>query len=241
MVLVRQAPRRFFDVSFMVTRQCDLECPFCMYDSSPRIHDRLDPSLARSFIASLALERINSFGFYGGEPAVALKEFGEVALMLPKGAPRFVITNGAWSKGKAKTEEFLGWALLHQMHVYVSSTAYHQRFQDRERLEELAEEHDWVTLKPGERKGDFIPMGKLAHLKVNCTQMCVKHERPTRLAVQPDGSVLFQNCDGRYPIVGQAEEGFRVLRERVETMYEKGFMSVCPFFKPEAFAQGMAS
>ena len=218
----------------MVTRQCDLECPFCMYDSSPRIHDRLDPGLARSFIGSLDMERINSFGFYGGEPAVALAEFGEVAIMLPFQTPRFVITNGAWSRDEAKTQEFLAWARQHRMQVHVSSTAYHMKFQDRPRLEALADEHDWVTLKPGERKGDFIPMGKLGHLPVNCSQLCVRHERPTRLAVQPDGSVLFQNCDGRYPTVGHASEGFGAIRERVEALYAGGFAPVCPFFKEPA-------
>ena len=86
-------------------------------------------------------------------------------------------------------------------------------------------------LKPGERKGDFIPMGKLGHLQVNCTQLCMRHERPTRIAVQPDGSVIFQNCDGRYPQVGWADEGFPAIRARVEELYLSGFASVCPFYR----------
>lgn len=228
MVLVRSALRSAYDVSFMVTRQCDLECPFCMYDSSPRVKDRLDIGVAKAFVASLEMERVNSFGFYGGEPAVAMAEFGQVAEMLPVGKPRFVISNGVWSKDKAKTEEFLAWAKGHQMAVYVSSTPYHQKFQDRAYLERLAEADGTLTLKEAEKKGDFIPMGKLGHLKVNCSQMCVKHERATRIAIQPDGSVIFQNCDGRYPVVGQASEGFKVLRERIEELYSGGFKSVCP-------------
>ena len=54
-------------LGFMVTLNCDLECPFCMYNSSPKVQDQMPFGALQNFISTIQPGRINSFGFYGGD------------------------------------------------------------------------------------------------------------------------------------------------------------------------------
>ena len=63
---------RMYDLSFMYTTRCDLTCAFCMYNSGPETDDAIDLEKLRSWLATVDMNRIASFGAYGGEVGVAL-------------------------------------------------------------------------------------------------------------------------------------------------------------------------
>ena len=218
--------RQLFDVSFIASFKCDLACTFCMYSSGPDVDGELDPAIAQQFINTIDLDCVNAFGLYGGEPALFLPQNTAILHMLPRHKPKFVISNGTWSCSDEQTREFMGWADEWRLRVFVSSTPQHQRAQDRAVLRALAEA-DRIVLKPAETK--FIPMGRLVHPNAQCTRLCDRDEKPTRIALQPDGMIMFQNCDGDYPAIGTAAEGFRTIRERlIARAWRK-----CPLYETE--------
>lgn len=215
--------RQLFDISFMVSLECDLECSFCMYRSGPEAKGLLSLELVRSFINSLDPIAVNGFGLYGGEPSLFLKENQEIIYLLPPRKPVFVITNGAWSTDVERTDKFIEFALANRLYVIVSGTAEHRRNQNLKVLQALKEEFgNGIRLK--EAEANFIPMGRLDRLPLTCTKRCDWDERPTRIAIKPSGDVIFQTCDGSYPVVGRASEGFPVIQKRLQ---EK-FWHSCP-------------
>lgn len=218
-----------YDLSFLYTRRCDLECPFCMYDSSPRVDDALDLPQLERFLRTVDFELVHACGFYGGEPAVALDGFGSIAMLLPDDVPRFVITNGTWSRDEARTIRFLSWVLRHKMAVFVSGTPYHRRHQDRAKLEQIAASYFGVTLKESDE--ELLPMGKLSGGYVDCSLKCFWAVGPLRLAVMPDGTIIYQTCDGVYPAVGTIQDSFYQVHRRVGKLREEGFRSVCPHWE----------
>jgi len=201
-----------YDISFMATLKCDLECPFCMYDSSPEKDDIIDFDLLSGFIKTIDMDMVNAFGFYGGEPAVAMNLFGEVVELLPPQKPKFVITNGAWSTNPDKTEKFLSWAKSYNMKVFVSGTKYHQKFQDLKILEELANNGSVILKEPDSK---MLPMGKLSHAHVKCSKKCLSYKCCTRIAVRPDNAIIFQNCDGVYPVIGNIGQDFGIIHQMI--------------------------
>lgn len=218
--------RHLFDVSFMASLHCDLECSFCMYNSGPTVDDEIDLEQAQKFVNSLDLQAVNAFGLYGGEPSLRMFVNTRIIQMLPKNKPVFVITNGTWSR-TLKRDLFLKWANFHKLHVIVSGTAEHIRHQDRSWLETYAASNpERFRLKKAETS--FIPMGRLGHLPTVCSQKCDSDLNPTRIAMKPNGDIIFQTCDGSYPVVGRAEEGFPVIRERLE---KKQWQTLCPVWR----------
>src|SRR5208282_2307253 len=161
--------RHLYDISFIVSFRCDLACTFCMYSSNPDVVGELDPAVAQRFISTIDLDRVNAFGLYGGEPALFIPQNTAILRMLPKNKPKFVITNGTWSRSPKLTQEFMDWANEWGLRVFVSSTPQHQRAQDRAVLFVLAAA-DRITLKPAET--NFIPMGQLARPGAKCTRVC---------------------------------------------------------------------
>lgn len=231
-----------YDISFMYSKHCDLACTFCMYASSPDVHDALDLSQLKWWLKTLRYHRVNSFGFYGGEPWLFMREYDWIIQMLPQAyngpdyrlipaIPLFVITNGTWSKNPVTTLEFLDWAGNHNMKVFVSGTDQHVRFQDRKVLEMVARAHpDWIVLKKPDTT--ILPMGNLLGKPVSCTVRCQEKKRPARIAIQPDGTIIFQSCDGVYPVVGTIKEDFNNVDGRIQRMiYDEGFSRVCPYYK----------
>jgi molybdenum cofactor biosynthesis enzyme MoaA len=48
------------DLSFMVSKFCDLRCTFCMYSSGPEVEDHVDMAALRRFIATVDHQKIVS-------------------------------------------------------------------------------------------------------------------------------------------------------------------------------------
>jgi len=222
-----------FDLSFIYTKRCDLECPFCMYSSGPDVNDSIDLDALAKWLGTVDMEHIASFGLYGGEVGIALAGFGACMDMATALAdkPRFVITNGSWSTNIARTTEFIEFVMKYRCHVVVSGTPEHRRHQNRSVLEALKEEQpDAITLKPKDE--NFHAMGRLeGKMKFSCSMKCMWWEKASRIAVQPDGTIIYQNCDGVYPVVGNLSEPFDVVRERVSQMKASGFGRVCPHYE----------
>ncbi|GAF76804.1 unnamed protein product, partial [marine sediment metagenome] len=56
----------------------------------------------------------------------------------------------------------------------------------------------------------LLPMGRNATEEWNCTRRCLRDKKPKRFAVMPNGNIIFQTCDGVYPIVGNIENPFNL-------------------------------
>lgn len=222
-----------YDLSFMYTKRCDLRCSFCMYNSGPEVTENIDLEKLREWLDTVYFGLIASFGVYGGEVSVALGGYRSIMDMVSERAtrPHFCITNGAWSTSIEKTREFLNFCGDYRMFIVISGTPEHRKFQNREVIEMLkAEQPDAIRLKPPEE--NFHAMGRLINLKRPCTQKCLSWNKALRIAVQPDGSIIFQNCDGNYPKVGNIAEPFAMLHERITRLRQQGFMEVCPHARP---------
>lgn len=224
---------RNYDLSFMYTKRCDLACSFCMYRSGPAVQGTLDLAKLEHWLHTVDPERIASFGVYGGEPGIDLMGFGRCLVLAERiigVRPRFVITNGTWSTDAARTERFLDWAGQHRLSIVVSGTPEHRKFQDRKVLENLAAQQPTaIRLKPEEE--NLHAMGRLeGKMPFSCSMKCVSWDRALRIAVQPDGSVIYQNCDGVYPVVGTISETFTEIDSRVQLCRQDGFARVCPMF-----------
>jgi len=202
-----------------------------MYSSGPDVAENLDIKQLAVWLGTVEMDRIAIFGVYGGEPSIDLDGFGwcmDLVVHLDK--PHFVITNGSWSLSRSGTAEFLTWCAKYCMHIVVSGTPEHREYQDREILEGLAAQYpDVFRLKPEQE--NFHPMGRLAgKMPFSCSRKCMTWNRALRIAVQPDGTIIFQNCDGEYPVVGSIREPFSVLDERVQAARRDGFDEVCNHF-----------
>lgn len=221
---------RRYDLSFMYTKRCNLACPFCMYSSGPAVNDALDIGKLRQWLPTVDMDLIASFGAYGGEVSINLREYSEIFNLLPAGKPRFCISNGAWSTDRDKTDEFIRWCADHRMFLVVSGTPEHRKYQDRAMLNAIKEAYpDAIRLKP--EYEEFHPMGRLAGaFPVNCDVKCMWWKRALRVAVQPNGTIIFQNCDGVYPVVGSIDESFSTLDETVQRLRRNGFGSICPYY-----------
>jgi organic radical activating enzyme len=224
---------RNFDLSFMATLRCNLRCSFCMYNSGPEVNDQLDLALLERWLRTVDPTRISSFGLYGGEPSVDLRSFGRCMVLAKKvvgDRPGFVITNGSWSTDAEKTELFIFFAQMHQLFIVVSGTPEHRKFQNRDVLETLASTYpNAIRLKPKEE--NYHAMGRLeGKMPFSCSQKCMSWNKALRIAVQPDGSILFQNCDGVYPVVGTISEPFSALVQRVDRMRNCGFAERCSHY-----------
>ena len=218
-----------FDLSFMYTKRCDLTCPFCMYSSSPDVNDALDLKALKDWLGTVDYDQIASFGVYGGEVGVDLKGFGAcLDLVNHFDKPQFLITNGTWSTDWDRTVEFLRFASAYRCHVVISGTPWHRRHQNRGLLLIIkAEQPDAFTLKPKEE--NFHAMGKLeGKMKFSCSYKCMSWKKASRIAVQPDGTIIFQNCDGIYPVVGTLDDPFPMIAARVLEMRADGFGEICP-------------
>lgn len=219
-----------YDLSFMYTKKCDLFCSFCMYESGPDINDALDINKLGQWLGTVDPSLIASFGVYGGEVGIDLIGFGKcLDLVQHFDRPRFVITNGTWSMDVDRTLEFMEFCCKYHLHIVVSGTPWHRKHQDRKVLERLKEVQPKVfTLKPIEE--GFHAMGRLAgKMEFSCSEKCLSWDRTLRIAVQPDGSIIYQNCDGVYPVVGNIDENFIKINERVQAMRKKDFSSVCSY------------
>jgi len=200
------------DLSIMPSLKCDLTCPFCMYYCSPKNNLTLNIEKLKAFLKTVDWKKVTNVGFYGGEPAIKTALYQQFINLIPKTIPRFTITNGTWSTSPRRTKNFLNFCSRNRLVVFVSGTHYHQKFQDRNVLQKRAGQGR-VRLKD---EDELHPMGRLQKECWTCTHKCLWHQQPIRLAVFPTGHIIFQNCDGVYPVVGDCSNIFtEVFRKAV--------------------------
>ena len=184
-----------------------------MYDAGPDNDAVLDLEATRRFLGTVDWDRVNSCGFYGGEPSVDLPVYQRFVDLIPAETPRFVITNGSWSTGPiGQIMEFLKFCADNHMGIVVSGTPEHREHQDRNVLEALAAESEGIRLKGDDR---IHAMGRAARESWTCGFRCQGYTIPTRLAVMPGGDIIFQNCDGVYPVVQRYEQTFVGIGPRI--------------------------
>ncbi len=197
-----------FDLSFIPSYKCNLKCWFCMYDCSPSNKEKLDIEKAKNFITDIDLSKINQFGFYGGEISIDLPLYQKFINIIPKNIPKFTITNGSWSRSTKNTNIFLDFISKNNIYTKVSSTNEHKKFQNQEVLIEVVNKRkykDIIKIKENDdTKTKLLPMGRLSNQGFSCSLKCTKipSDQPFRIALEPSGNIMFQNCDGIYPIVG---------------------------------------
>jgi len=206
---------KLVDLSFMPSLQCDLSCGHCMYNSSPTNTASLDLVQTRLFTKTVDWDVINSCGFYGGEPGINLPLYAEFINLVPKSTPRFTITDGTWSRTQGRTAKFVEWALEHNLQVFVSSTPYHLPYQNLDILLEVCEKYHSFTIKGDDT---IIPMGRMAKDGWTCGFKCRSFTGPVRFAVTPGGNIIFQSCDGVYPVVGTYKKSFDNLLKVYESV-----------------------
>ena len=220
-----------YDLSFMYTTRCDLSCSFCMYNSSPEVRDAIDLDKLKKWLDTVDMNRIASFGVYGGEVSVDYDGFSKCFdLVSHLDRSHFVITNGTWSTDLQTTKEFLEFSTKYNCYIVVSGTPEHRRHQNRKVLEDLKTEYpEGINLKPKEE--GFHAMGRLeGKMKFSCSRKCIHWDRASRIAIQPNGEIIFQNCDGIYPVVGTLDDSFSKIDKRITNMKEHGFYDVCSHF-----------
>jgi len=209
MVKINVDKTRRIDFSFMPSLQCDLTCDHCMYDSSPWNKAELDFERTAHFVETMDWSIINACGFYGGEPGIKLEMYSRFIELVPDSIPKFTITDGTWSRTKGRTAKFVEFANRHKLQTFVSSTPFHTPHQDREVLERVCNENELFILKGDDK--DIIPMGRMATKIWQCSFRCRTDSRPLRFALKPGGNIIFQTCDGVYPVVGSYNRPFREL------------------------------
>lgn len=201
------------DFSIMPSLECNLRCSFCMYDCCPERKQQIDLKALESFLSTIPLELINSYGLYGGEPSINLPLYTSIIALLPATASIFIITNGSWSKPKDK--EFVDFVMSFDLTCFISSTPEHKEHQDLEYLEAITKlfRKNFI-IKGDDTQGRLLRMGRGAFIGLEelpyCTVKCVQGMCPKRLAVMPNGDVIFQSCDGVYPVVGNIESPFNL-------------------------------
>ena len=197
------------DFSFMPSLQCDLSCAHCMYNSSPLNKAELDFERTARFAETVGWRLINSCGFYGGEPGINIPMYERFMGLVPGGIQKFTITDGTWSRTPGRTRKFMDFAKNNDLQVFISSTEHHTPYQDRDRLELVCRDDSRFVIKDSDE--DRIPMGRLATEKWSCSFRCEWDKRPKRFALKPDGTIIFQTCDGVYPMVGTYNNTFETL------------------------------
>lgn len=203
------------DFSIIPSFKCNLECWFCMYDCGPNNEIKLDYWETLSFISEFDWNKINAFGFYGGEPSIEMDLYQDFISMIPSKIPRFVITNGVWSNDLKFASAFLTWCSTNRLHIIVSGTPEHIANQDREYLEYLNREcPNGLELK----KADVIHAQGRAknydNVSRDCEYTCQRSDRNMRLGLRPDGNVIFQNCHGEYHTIQTYKDGFNGMYEK---------------------------
>lgn len=179
-----------------------------MYNSSPTNLATLDLEKTKSFIETIDWGKINSCGFYGGEPGINIPLYEQFIKLTPSSTPRFTITNGTWSRTKGRTKAWVEFVQRNNLQVFISSTSYHSLHQDLLRLYVTSEVNSF-TIKTEDDK--IVPMGRAERDVWACGLKCKNFTGPVRFAVKPGGAIIYQSCDGVYPVVGTYQESFTSL------------------------------
>ena len=185
--------------------------------------DELDTEKAVEFINRVPLSKINRFGLYGGEISIDYPLYQKFIDILPKGRKRFTITNGSWSLSKKRTIVFINFIARNSIWAKVSSTPEHIKYQNRRVLLRLQEflPHRIYIKEVDDTEHRLLPMGRLSDLPFSCTMKCIRAKDPYRIAMRPDGKVIFQSCDGVYPIVGCWKDSLSDIELEVKRIINK--------------------
>lgn len=196
------------DFSIMPTLECNLKCSFCMYDCSADSKLQIDFRKLKRFLYSIPTGLVNSFGLYGGEPSINIPLYERVIALLPRLTPKFVITNGTWTK--PYNDQFPAFVSKYGLQCFISSTPEHKMFQDSYITRVISDSFGNYTIKDDDTQKRLSPMGRNATGKWSCTGRCLNNKKPRRFAAMPDGNIIFQSCDGVYPVVGCIDSPFNL-------------------------------
>jgi len=182
------------DLSFMVSLQCNLQCPHCQYDAGPGHNEDIDIARLKDFMMSARFDwdSFNSFGFYGGEPSLDLDKWGLYILMVDQiqkyevygsrrykrwRKPMWMITNGTWSTSDVKFHQMIDFAYQHNLEVFISTTPYHKKHQDVDKLKILVSSSKHFKFKKDDTKSRLLPMGRSYDADWYCT--CLLYTSPS--------------------------------------------------------------
>lgn len=210
------------DLSFIPSLRCNLHCPHCMYDAGPNKFQVINIRKLEEFTDTIDWDKINSCGFYGGEPSIEKPLYTEVMGLIPINIKIWIITNGSWSRNEMSYYNFVDWAYKHSLQVFISSTPYHKQYQNVKAIEHLVKNTDWIEIKADDTKESLLPMGRNYKEGWTCSKKCKRSSTPLRYAVMPSGEIIYQNCDGIYPTVGHYSTPFdKVLQAEIKCKYRE--------------------
>ena len=212
--------------SFIPSLKCNNQCSFCMYGASPDNKQTLSYDTTAKWMKSVVWDRVIGWGLYGGEPFIEMQLYERFYQLLPEELPKFVITNGTWSKSDTDAKNFLQWS-VGKFHIVVSGTTEHRRHQSVNFIKKLARQFDGAITYKDEYE-EMHPMGRLSKPDWNCLKKCLWHETVTRLAIFVTGHIILQNCDGVYPVIGHIEQmGFAEAFEKGRELRTIGCDRTC--------------
>ena len=199
------------DLSIMPWLKCDLECPHCQYSAGPDNGGVLHPGELYKFLHSVDWNDINSIGFYGGEMFLDIRGFGQYIEIVTKSQehkgikkhkfkPMWVISNGTFSTAQSHLSNVVTFVHMHKLKVFNSTTPYHKEHQ-HPRIKHLTKISDNFSFKKDDTQSRLLPMGRNATEDWYCTRRCQRQEATERLAVTPSGDVIYQKCNGVYPVI----------------------------------------
>lgn len=207
------------DFSFIPSFECNLNCSFCMYDCGPLKMDELDLDKTVTFIQTIDWDLINSVGYYGGEISINMGLYQRFIDIVPENINQWCISNGTWSKYSDFMYEFIGFLKKNKLFLVVSGTPEHKKHQDEGILNIIEKNYpDAIRLKGDD---EIHPMGRAKIPEWSCSNKCQGYTNPTRLGLFPNGDILFQNCDGSYPLIQTYEESFEGIIDRVKKVTKK--------------------
>lgn len=210
--MVETPDRSRIDLSFIPSYFCNLKCDFCMYSCSPDNNIFMDMDRVKEFIDTIDWSWINSIGFYGGEVSLFIKKWNHILEYLPEDIEKWCITNGSWSTRFDETSAFMLFIQKYDIKCYVSSTPYHKKYQ-YSTLIDLLFLYGKLEIKDDDMQGHLLPMGRNGSDDWYCSKKCKAITNAVRYALTPTGNIIFQSCDGVYPIVGVDYPDFELVKE----------------------------
>jgi len=212
--------KNMVDFSIIPSLRCNLRCSFCMYDATSDKKDTIDASRLLPFLSTINWNQIHGVGFYGGEISIDLPLYQYWMDQIPLEIPKFTITNGTWSASAFRTARFIEFCVSNDLQVFISSTPEHTRYQHQFNIQK-ALVHSRFHIKEDDTRDNLLPMGRNTQKNQKCTQKCRNFLGPIRLAAMPNGTIIWQRCDGIYPVVGTIDEPFDLQH------YQEGVL-LCP-------------
>lgn len=219
--MVEIANKKRIDLSFIPSYFCNLKCDFCMYSCSPDNNNFMKWERVKQFIDTIDWSWINSIGFYGGEVSLFIEEWNQIVEYLPKDVEKWCITNGSWSSRYNKMFAFLLFIKKHNIRCYVSSTPFHKKYQYLPVIDLINSRGD-IEIKEDDTKGHLLPMGRNKKDSWKCSEKCKRINSAMRYALTPMGNIIFQSCDGVYPIISIDYPDFEIVKDHYfDLQFEK--------------------